>query len=164
MEQTAGVDKLVRSWRRIPRVVEKAVRGLSKKEIESRKGRDLMSVHETVHHIAEANIVAASMIIAAIGKDGASYDWTWLYPNLDWVDRLGYSKVPIQPAIKMLDAMSEHIANLVRVNPKVLKRKVTLFDTPGGRKYTMTVEEIMNHEVGHAKEHLQEVGIDSKTK
>ncbi len=116
-----------------------------------------MSIHETVHHIAEANIVAASMIIAAIGKDGATYDWTWLYPNLDWVKRLGYPQAPLKPVIKMLDGMSEHVANLIRVNPKVLERKVTLFDKPGGKKYTMTVEEIVRHEIEHALGHLKEV-------
>jgi uncharacterized damage-inducible protein DinB len=160
MEQAAGVEKLLRSWRKIPRQVEKTVRGLSKEEIESRKGKNFMSIHETVHHLAEANIVAASMIIAAIGKDGAPYDWTWLYPNYDWVKRLGYPKAPIKSAIKMLDCMNEHIANLVRVNPKVLKRKVTLRDTPEGEQYTMTVEQIMNHEVEHAIGHLKEVELD----
>lgn len=119
-----------------------------------------MSVHETVHHVVESNIVAASMIIAAIGKDGTTYDWTWLYPNLEWIKRMGYANVPIKPAVKMLDCMNEHIANLVRVNPKVLKRKVTLFDTPGGDTYTMTVEQIMSHEASHAIDHLKEVQID----
>jgi uncharacterized damage-inducible protein DinB len=160
MEQTAGVEKLLRSWRRIPRQVEKTVRGLSREELTLRKNSNLMSIHETVHHVVEANIVAASMIVAAIGKDGASYDWTWLYPDLDWIKRLGYAQAPIKPAIKILDGMNEHIANLIRVNPKVLKRKVTLFDTPDGKKYTMTVEEIIDHEISHAIEHLKEVELD----
>ena len=160
MEQKAGLEKLLRSWRRIPRQVEKTVKGLSREELAARKERTMMSVHETVHHVAEANIVAASMIIAAIGKDGATYDWSWLYPNLDWIKRMGYAKAPIKPAIRMLDCMNEHIANLVRVNPKVLKRKVTLFDTPGSDTRTMTVEEIMQHEASHAIDHLKEVKID----
>jgi uncharacterized damage-inducible protein DinB len=160
MEQTAGVEKLLGSWRKIPRQVEKTVKGVSKEELDARKSRNSMSIHETVHHLVEANIVAASMIIAAIGKDGATYDWTWLYPNADWIKRLGYAKAPIQPAIKMLDCMNEHIANLVRVNPKVLKRKVTLRDKPDSEQYTMTVEQIMSHEVEHAIDHLKEAELD----
>lgn len=160
MEQTAGVEKLIRSWRRIPRQAEKTVRGLSREELSARKSRKMMSIHETVHHVVEANIIAASMIIAAIGKDGATYDWTWLYPNLDWIKRMGYAKAPLKPAIRMLDCMNEHVANLVRVNPKVLKRKVTLRDTPEGESYSMTVEQIMEHEIGHAIGHLKEVQLD----
>jgi hypothetical protein len=118
-----------------------------------------MSAHETVHHIAEANMVAASMIIAAIGKDGTMYDWSWLYPDLEWVKRMGYAKAPIEPAVATLNALNKHIASLVKANPKVLKRKVTLFDTPGGETYTMTVEEIMRHEVRLADEHLGELTI-----
>jgi len=116
-----------------------------------------MTVAEVVHHITEANIVAASMIIAAIGKDGATYDWSWLYPNSEWIDRMGYAKAPIKPAVETLRALNQHIANLVAANPKVLKRKVTLFDTPGAKTYTMTVEDIMRHEAEHADEHLSEL-------
>jgi len=154
MEQQSGLDRLLRSWRRIPRKVEKAVAGLSRAQLARRARKDVMSPHETVHHIAEANIVAASMIIAAIGKDGAAYDWSWLYPNSDWMKRMGYAKAPTGPAIATLRALNEQVANLVKVNPKVLKRKVTVFDAPGGPTYTMTVEQIMRHEVSHADEHL----------
>ena len=150
---------LLRSWRQIPKKVEKTVNGRSKALLGRRAKPDAMSAHETVHHIAEANIVAASMIIAAIGKDGSTYDWSWLYPNLEWVKRMGYAKAPIEPAVATLRAMNEHIANLVKANPKVLTRKVTLFDTPGGETYTMTVEEIMRQEVSHADEHLGELPI-----
>jgi len=160
MEQKAGLEELLRSWRRIPRQVERTVRGLSREELAARKEKKMMSIHETVHHVVESNIIAASMIIAAIGNDGATYDWSWLYPNLVWIKRMGYAKAPIKPAIQMLECMNEHIANLVRVNPKVLKRKVTLFDKPGGDTHTMTVEEIMHHESSHAIDHLKEVQID----
>ena len=155
----SSVDSLLRAWRQIPTHVEKLVDGMSKQQLSRRSKRDAMTAGETVHHIAEANIVAASMIIAAIGKDGATYDWSWLYPNSDWMERMGYAKAPIEPAIELLSALNEHIANLVKANPKVLKRRVTLFDTPGGETYTMTVEEIMRHEVSHADEHLNEVHI-----
>ena len=159
MEQSAGLKELLKSWRQIPRNVGRTVNGLSKAQLTSRRAPESMSPHETVHHIAEANVVAASMIIAAIGKDGATYDWSWLYPNLEWVKRVGYAKAPIEPAVAMLRSMNEHIANLVKANPKVLKRKVTLFDTPGGETYTMTVEDIMRQEVSHADEHLDELRI-----
>ena len=159
MEQSARFEELLKSWRQIPLDVEETVSELSKAQLSKRKTPESMSAHETVHHVAEANIVAASMIIAAIGKDGATYDWSWLYPNLDWVKRMGYAKASIEPAIAMLRALNEHIANLVKANPKVLTRKVTLFDTPGGETYTMTVEEIMRHEVSHADEHLGELKV-----
>jgi hypothetical protein len=156
MRKASEHEKLLRSWRQIPKTIEKTVYGVSKSQLKRRRRPDVMTIHETVHHIAEANIVSASMIIAAIGKDGTTYDWTWLYPNSEWFERLGYGKAPIEPVVKLLAALNEHVANLVKLNPKVLKRKVTLFDTPGGKRYTMTVEEIMRHEASHAVEHLNE--------
>ena len=159
MPKSSDHDKLIRSWRQIPKLVETTVDGMSKVLLSRRAKHTSMTAAETVHHLAEANIVAASMIIAAIGKDGATYDWSWLYPNLDWVKRMGYANAPIEPAVELLRALNVHIANLVKANPRVLKRKVTLFDMPGGETYTMTVEEIMRHEVEHADEHLSELKI-----
>lgn len=155
----SNVGGLLRSWRQIPKRIERTVDGMSKPQLNRRVEHDSMTAHETIHHIAEANIVAASMIIAAIGKDGTTYDWSWLYPNLEWVERMGYAKAPTEPAVALVRALNQHIANLVKANPKVLKRNVTLFDTPGGERYTMTVEEIMRHEVSHADEHLGELTI-----
>jgi len=113
-----------------------------------------MSVRETVHHLAEANVVAASMIIAAAGKDGCTFDWSWLYPNREWIDRMRYADLPIEPALRLVEALNQQIANIIQVNPKVLDHTITLFDTPGGDTYTMTIAAIMRQEVDHAGEHL----------
>ena len=155
----SSVDALLRAWRQIPMHVEETIDGMSKQRLVRRARPDSMTAAEIVHHITEANIVAASMIIAAIGKDGTTYDWSWLYPDSAWMKRMGYAKAPINPAIQLLSALNEHIGNLVKANPKVLKRKVTLFDTPGGETYTMAVEEIMRQEVSHTDEHLSEIEI-----
>ena len=150
-------ETVLKQWRQIPKRIDKTVETTPKSQLNRRRRPNTMTVAETVHHITEANIVSASMIIAAIGKDGATYDWSWLYPNSDWIDRMGYAKAPIKPAVETLRALNQHIANLVAANPKVLKWKVTLFDTPGAKTYTMTVGDIMRHEAEHADEHLSEL-------
>ncbi len=114
-----------------------------------------MSVRETVHHLVEANLVASNMILAALAKSGSSYDWTWVNPSGDWMQRLGYTKAPIGPALSTLAGLSRHIAALLAVNPGSLEHTVELWDAPGSPRYTKTVRQILSDEVGHAHEHLQ---------
>jgi hypothetical protein len=60
-------------------MIEEAIAGLSATELDLSAGFDAMSPRETVHHLVEANIVASSIIIAALGASGSTFDWSWLY-------------------------------------------------------------------------------------
>ena len=63
-----------------------------------------MTLRETVFHLAEANTVSAAMIIAALGSNSASFDWSWLWPNRDWVDRMRFAELPVEPALETLSS------------------------------------------------------------
>ena len=147
----------VTGWIGIPGLLRQAIGGLSEGELELRGEREGMSIRETVHHLAEANIVAASIMIAAIGKNGCTYDWSWLYPDRAWVGRMGYETAPVEPALNIINALCTQIANLVTVNPEILTREVHLFDAPGEEIYSMTVADIMRQEIDHAAEHLSDI-------
>lgn len=153
MRKTDSAE-VIREWSTVPGILQEASNGLSPDELDQMVESSGMSVRETIHHLAEANVVAASMIIAAAGKDGATYDWSWLYPNREWVDRMKYADLPIEPAIRLVEALNQQIANLVEANPKVLEHTVTVFDSPGADKYQLTIAAIMKLEVDHAREHL----------
>ena len=149
---------LLNSWQQIPRNIEALIAGLSDDELTKLPGSEGLSLKELVHHITEANIVAATMIIAALGASGSTFDWSWLWPNREWTDRLGYSKVPTATSLRTLDDLVAHVSNVVKAAGRgALKRKVRLFDSPGAETYTKTVAELIQQEVDHAAEHLGDV-------
>lgn len=150
------VTKVVGEWAKIPRLLGKAISKADESNLEARNRVSRMSLRETAHHLAEANIVAASMILAAAGNNGCTYDWSWLYPDRKWTDRMRYAHLPVKPALDVVKALNRQVRNLVTVNPNVLDHSVTLFDKPGGDTYSMTVSEIMLQEVDHAREHLDD--------
>ena len=71
----------LRAWMQIPDDLERWTRGATARQLDTETEPGGMTLRETVHHIVEANLVAASMLIAARGKPGTAYDWTWLVPN-----------------------------------------------------------------------------------
>jgi len=139
----------------IPDQLRKAVRGIPDEHLSRRAGPDQMSIRETVHHLVEANLIASNMVIAALAKNGSTYDWTWVTPGGSWMRRLGYDKAPIEPALATLSSLSRHIATILSVSPGRLRHRIELFDAPGAPRYQKTVAQLLLDEVAHANEHLE---------
>jgi hypothetical protein len=148
---------VVEDWSGVPGSIRKAIRGLSERDLDLRGGDEGWSIRETVHHLVEANLIASNMIIAALAVDGYDFDWTWVYPSRKWMQRVGYDKAAVAPAIAMLQALCRHVAALIAGRPPSLKRAVKVNDTPGAARYTLTVEDILRQQADHAQEHLREI-------
>ena len=93
-------------------------------------------------------------MIAALANSGSAYDWTWVMPGGPWMQRLGYDKAPVEPALSTLAALVRHLAAILDATGDGLQRTIQLYDAPGAPRYTKTVEQILADEVNHAREHL----------
>jgi hypothetical protein len=108
----------------------------------------------TVHHLLEANLVASNMILAALGADGYEFDWSWLMPDEGWVARLGYEQVAAEPALELFRSLTKYFAALLGRDPSLLQRTIRLRNSGDSEPYSITVAEILDREVDHAREHL----------
>lgn len=143
-------------WMQVPRDIERAIAGLAEADLDLRSGEE-MSIRETVHHLVEANLVASGIMIAALGRSGCTFDWSWLIPDGEWTRRMGYARVGVGPAIETLDALSRHLGGVIRATADGSRREVMLIDAPGDKPYARSVEQLLQMEVDHAREHLGEV-------
>jgi hypothetical protein len=155
MKKLTTVDDALTAWERIPRKIRNSISDLSESELDFKGGSDGWTIRENVHHLVEANLVAANMIVAALATDGGYFDWTWLNPEKSWMRRVGYDSAGVEPAIKMVRALTDHVLALIANRPKALSRTVQLSDTPDGPRYELTVEGILRQEVEHADQHLK---------
>jgi hypothetical protein len=148
-------------WIGIPRRLRRAVAGMSRRDLSRRVGADRRTVAEYVHHIVEANLVAASIVLAALGSPGSEYDWSWLVPDDRWMKRLGYDHRPIEPALRLLDALAVHLGGLLRESPAMLRRSVRLRGSSGLQR--RTVARILREECDHAEQHLRDIRSASRS-
>jgi hypothetical protein len=144
-------------WASIPGLVRGLVDGLSDAELDVRPEAAPMSRRELVHHIVEANVVAASIVVAGLGASKPVYDWSWMLPFGPWMDRMGYAKKPIAPALALLEALNAWVAAQVEPLEDGLDRTLELRDEPGGPLRTLTVADVLQQEVDHAREHADEL-------
>ena len=149
--------KALAAWASIPRDIRKATTGLSSRDLKARGGSEGWSIREYAHHLVEANLVASNIILAALGKPGCTYDWSWVIPDRQWMKRLGYDRAPLEPAIMLLEALGAHVVGIARGAPGSMKRSVRLLDSPGARPHRRTVRQVLDDECKHARHHLRDI-------
>ncbi|HLA10601.1 MAG TPA: DinB family protein [Pyrinomonadaceae bacterium] len=146
---------VLQDWRQIADLISAAIANLNDHDLDLRGGTEGWSIRETVHHLVEANLVAYTIVIVALGKSGCTYDWSWLNPNREWMVRLGYDKAPVGPALKVLRALTEHLsALLIDAN---LQREVKLLDGSGAEPQPTTVQKFLKQQTEHVNDHLRNV-------
>jgi hypothetical protein len=100
------------NWLQVSRSLEIALEGLTKDDLNFRGGPNGWSIRETVHHLVESNLVACTIVIAAAGTGGCTYDCSWLNPDRAWMERMGY-RGAVAPAIEALSALCRYLSALL---------------------------------------------------
>jgi hypothetical protein len=97
---------------------------------------------------------AVAIVIAALGSPGAVFDWSWMLPFGPWMERMQYGKKPIEPSLRLVEALNDYVAAQVQPLTDGLQRVVLLRDQPGAEPRRATVAEVLLAEVAHARDHL----------
>ncbi len=148
---------VVEEWSSLPDRIRRSIGGLSEVDLSIRGGSQEWSIAEYVHHLVEANLTVSHVVLAALGKPGCTYDWSWLTPDEGWMVRLSYDRAPVEPALRLLEALTGHISNLVALSPGSLKQQVGILDAPGASPRRTTVAKLLRDEVAHATHHLADI-------
>jgi hypothetical protein len=148
---------VLEEWRSIPSIVRGLVDGLSEEDLDRRIEAAVMSRREFVHHVVEANVVAASIVVAGLGGSKPVYDWSWMQPAPPWAERMRHGEKPIEPALALLEALNAWVAAQIEPLEDGLERTLELRDEPGGKLRMVTVAQVLQQEVDHAREHADEL-------
>ena len=149
------------AWKSIVPLVNGLVDGRSEAELDEKPDGSPFTVRELVHHIAEANVVAASIVTAALGSPGSVYDWSWMLPFGKWMELMRYDKKPVAPSLRLLEAINAYVAAQVEPLEDGLDRRVRLRDEPEGALREVTVADVLLQEADHASEHAGAAGRPS---
>lgn len=112
-----------------------------------------MTPRETVHHFVEAQVVAASIVVAGLGSPGCTYDWSWMLPFGPWMDRMRYDLKPVGPALALLASLNAWVAAMIEPLPDALSRTVKLRDAQDSDLRTVTIAEVLQQEIDHLQAH-----------
>ena len=162
MNRSTSSHRALKAWTAIPGHIRRSIAGLSNRDLDLHGGSDGLSIRESVHHLVEANLIASNIVLAALGKSGCRYDWSWVTPGGPWMKRLGYDRAPIEPGLELLDVLCARIAAMLRTVPGGMRRHVNLLDAPGAKLRRRTVTQVLQDEFEHAQHHLRDVAATRK--
>jgi hypothetical protein len=137
--------------------IRKSIAGLSARELSWRGGSAGWSIREYVHHLVEANLVASTIVLAALGSPGCEFDWSWMMPDERWMKGLRYDRSSVEPALVLLESLGAHVGGLVRTLPDAMRRHVRLVGTRGGRSRRRSVAQVLGDECAHVRQHLRDI-------
>lgn len=157
MSALLAFDEALASWEQLPVTIGKSVQDLSPRDFDLRGGPDNWSIRETVHHLVEANLVAATILLAGHAKPGCTYDWSWLTPSAAWMVRMGYHTADARPGLQILSGLCPYVAGLLRASDTAVDSWIMLLDEPGVELRRVSIEEVLRQEVEHAESHLHEI-------
>src|SRR5437764_215295 len=105
MDEQGAMVQPLRDWVQVSRAIGFAIDVVTEVELDFRGGTNGWSIRETIHHLVESNVVACSIVIAAVGESGCTYDCSWMNPDRSWMERTGYTRAAVAPAIDALSAL-----------------------------------------------------------
>src|SRR5215472_10123622 len=151
------IPVVVKEWSSIPGRIRKGLDDLTAEDLLIRGGSEGWSIAEYVHHLVEANLIASHMVVAALGKPGCVYDWSWVLPDRGWMRRLSYDRAPVEPAVALLESLARHVSSLLTQRRGALKQHIALLDAPGAGTHKANVAQVLRDQVDHATGHLRDV-------
>jgi hypothetical protein len=150
----ASPENALSAWRSIVALMRSYLHGRSAQDLDRTDEGAPMTRRELVHHVVEANVVAAGIVTAGLGSPGCTFDWSWMLPFGPWLERMRYRDKPLEPAVRLLEALNEYVAAQLEPLHDGLERELFLVDQQGAAPRRTTVGEVLLQEAAHARVHL----------
>jgi len=154
--QMKKYENLMETYETGPEQLDAVLEGLSGSQLDLSRAEGKWTIREIVHHIGDAEDLWETVIKAALGNTGCTFDIKWYIPDNKCAVPLDYANRPIHEAVELFKAVRRYIADMVKHLPNSLERSVIInFDRI--REKTFTVDEMLNWQIQHLEIHLDQI-------
>lgn len=150
-------EELKSEYAALPDQLEKALEGLSEHQLDIRPAGGRWSIRETVHHLADADLLSNNIIVAALGNPGCTYDQTWYSMDNRIAGPLGYADRPTGPALELFRVAHRRQTEMLNHIGDAADKSLTLkFEkSPEGKNFT--VHYLLHSQTHHARHHIRQI-------
>ncbi len=140
-----------------PYELEATLDGLAQSALDVTLTSGSWSIRQIVHHLALSESLFLMHIKTALADSGRVY----VRPPYDqelWPQALAYTQRPIEPSVALVKASRNHISQLLHYVPDNWEKYVMTKYVPEDEKgYKTTVNDLVNIQVRHMREHCDEI-------
>ena len=138
--------------------LEAALAGLSEADLDRSREEGKWTTRQIVHHIVDAEDLWETVIKAALGNPGCTFDISWYIPDNKCAEPLDYATRPIADAVELFKAVRRHVVQMITHLPGAWDRNIVIrrdVDIPEGKEFTIGA--IIGFQVIHLARHLQQI-------
>lgn len=155
--QNLEQEKLMPAYETGPEQLDAILEGLSESQLDLSRGQGKWTIREIVHHIWDVEDIWQTVIKAALGNTGCTFDFSWYIRDNKCAVPLDYANRPINGAVQLFKGSRPYIADLVKHLPKAMERNA-LFTQPLMKfEKNFTVDEMINRQIQHLEIHLKQI-------
>jgi hypothetical protein len=155
--QTNDNSEILTRYLALPDQLETVLSDLSDAGLDLARAPAAWTIRQIVHHIVDADDMTKTIIKAALGQSGCTYELDWYDANNVWAETLDYAHREIAPALRLLRANHEHLAALLQHLPDAWERHVMLKRNRSVEARKITVSQLMQSQTSHALHHLEQI-------
>jgi hypothetical protein len=157
-DQIQNPEELMAAYNAGPEQLEEALKGLSETQLDLSRTDGKWTIRQIVHHIVDAEDFWETIIKAALGNTGCTYDISWYIPDNICAGPLDYAHRPIRKAVQLFNAQRGFVADMVTHLPNAGERRVRV--TPLSAEYKdkiFTLNEMLNWQILHLDIHIKQI-------
>jgi uncharacterized damage-inducible protein DinB len=161
-ENEKTTEEMLTEFCALPDRLEAAIERLTEEELDAVRGEDKWSIRQIVHHIVDSDTLVRTLIEAALGNSGCTYDQGWYDTDNAWAETLDYANRSLAPAVLLFRASHLHLEELLRRLPAPWEKYVHLKweKEPEGRK--VSVRYLIQGRIHHTLHHLEQIRATRK--
>ena len=115
------------------------------------------SVRQIVHHVVDSDAVVKTMILAAIGNSGCTYDQSWYPTDNAWAATMVYERRDVSSAVSLFQANVIHLENLLKKLPEAWDRFVIFKWPKNPEGIQLSVDYLINSRIEHTEHHIKRI-------
>jgi uncharacterized damage-inducible protein DinB len=158
--QIKEYENLMETYGAGPEQLEAVLQGLSGSQLDLSRAEGKWTIRQIVHHIADAEDLWETVIKAALGNTGCTFDISWYIPDNKCAAPLDYANRPIDDAVELFKAVRRCIAEMVKHLPDARERSALItrtIDKDQAQSFTFTVEKMLSWQIQHLEIHLEQI-------
>jgi len=108
-------QEMIARMRKLPEILEAAVKGLNDAQLDTPYGEGKWTVRQVVHHLADSHMQASARVKLILTEDKPTFK---PYSQNEWAKLPDSMKAPIAPSLAILKALHQRWCDLLAALPE----------------------------------------------
>ncbi|MEW5702359.1 MAG: YfiT family bacillithiol transferase [Candidatus Zixiibacteriota bacterium] len=150
MLTTQERQDMIARMRKLPEMLEAAVKGLNDQQLDTSYGEGKWTVRQVVHHVAEAHLMAFARVKIALTEDKPALP---MYDQVKWTELPDARLAPIAPSLGIIRALHERWCGLWAMLPADAWQRGSVH----ARRGEMTIDDLLVLYADHGDKHVAQI-------